>query len=353
MCVGLSVLLLAGCGRFGFAAVPGADDASQDADAQVADAEVDADADADSDMDADTGRDADALLDAMDASMDAEAGDAASDADSDAAVDAADAAVDADASCTLGPWGALRRVDEINDPLEDDLEPALFDSNRTLMWRSGDRIMTARRADGETTWGTPIEVPSLAQTEFIDLTATDDGSLVFGSGPSGEIYQTVLDVDHYDPAVLAFANADFLDEGPFVTGSGRVLYYSSRIVAGRDDYEVVRTERSSTAVPFTPGVVLANIGDPDAIDGWPTVVKSELEIVFERGDSSSGPFLRSAQRTSVRDDFGPSVAVGPFVSGSTREEDPEISTGGHELYFSASSGDGRGKELWVVTRDCL
>jgi hypothetical protein len=146
-----------------------------------------------------------------------------------------------------------------------------------------------------------------------------------------------------EPQRLAFSS-ELLDENsPVVTLDGLTLYYALNEGTGAN---IVRSDRSSTAVAFQAGTAVANINDPSAHDfpNWVSPDGKTLYFDSVRGGRysvyvstiGSGGFSTPQALTSLGDDTASAVL--------TQDE--------RTVYFVSNRAGGRGEiDVWMAKRD--
>jgi len=226
-----------------------------------------------------------------------------------------------------------------------------------------------------------------------------DGSrlLLSASDPEHIYIADHLDGASYGPAaLLAGVNGSTTEGTPFVTASGRALYFDSRRRAGngRDIWRAAATATGWGSAELVPSVnssahdqnawvspderlIVFNSdrgGDMDlwaavwsgsglgaplpldelnsgAADEGPTLTRDGLAVFFasNRSGGSGGLDIWVATRRSVEDPFSSPISLGG-VNSDADELDPALGPDGRELFFSSSRGGSY--QLYRALRSC-
>jgi hypothetical protein len=197
------------------------------------------------------------------------------------------------------PWGPPRAIAELNTT-GDDATPEVSRDGLTLYWSSSGAaglkdIWFATRPDRTSTWGTKQHIVELAS-------AADEA-------------------------------------GPCVSLDGLAFYFA-RDPSGTDDI-YLSTRAATTAAWGTPTAV-AQLNAAGTLDSEPFVNGSHTFIVFYSARSGNND-LWSARRATPTDPWGPPVALDELNTAAA-EGDPWLSPDEHVIYFM------RANDLYMATR---
>lgn len=300
------VLAVAGCGRLGFDASRGSDDAAGDS----------------------VGDDGDALGDA------------------------------AIPICHTGTWGTPQVIastvtgSEEGDPgISEDERTLYFESNRAPS--AGRAIWVTTRPSKADAFGAPQLVVELdtAADDYDPMLSRDGLTLMYGSLSSGTrqvwvatrssstgLFSTMMQLPIIGDTVIRGA--------PDLSLDGLRLYY------GRD-LEVAFASRADTSSDFTFVRELDEVNVPQT-DGNPSATADGLELFFDSYRNSSNGGVFTASRADPASPFGTTrelterVAAIPTATGAGS---PAIAADGRTLYFWAKVGAGQ-LDLYTSTRSC-
>lgn len=276
-------------------------------------------------------------------------GDAAEPADS--AVGGGDGSVSTpDGSADLGPFSALRRIDEISDPSAEDDDPTLtrdmlelyFNSDRSgslAIWRS-------TRAATSDLWGLPVEVPELL-TGVTTPEVSGDGLTIWVSIGSDIHVATRADrmSDWSAPTPVAELNTSGGEWASAANDTNlRMVIESSRDGSSH----IFESTRASDSVSWSAPQRVDSLVT-SSVEVTPFLSKDGLCIVYASPISGGmgGRDLYAAERPEVGQPFAEAVALTELNS-SAKEEDPWLSPDLRTIVFTTGR-DGT-EDIYEATR---
>jgi Tol biopolymer transport system component len=261
------------------------------------------------------------------------------------------------AICHTGTWGtpvliaSTATISEEADPsISPDELSLFFESNRTPP-STARAIWMATRATKADAFGAPTRVVELddAMDDYDPSLSSDGLQIWFGSLRSGtrQIY-TATRADTTSPfsaptLVTITGDAIAVRSSPRVTPDGLGLYYAR-------DLEVAFASRSSTTVDFAFVRELDEVNAPPT-DGSPTITDDGLELFFD--SYRNGPaaiFTASRSDTSAMFSGLTQLTELPMVTNGIAAGSPDISADGRTLYYWINVNPQL--ELYTVTRSC-
>jgi len=269
-----------------------------------------------------------------------------------------DAPGDVTATCTtVGPWGTPVALSALNDPVKDDLGPAITPDGLTLYFHTfrqgnpggGDIWRATRSTTGSPFSGAPVVVNGLnTDARDVDVTVTAGGARVYFASDRG--VNSVFRADRISTA-FDFGTPTGVVEfngrsGPWVSDDERETILTIDI--GNGDNQLVRSTRP--AATWTMPTPITELNTSPTSEGWPSVGDGGLEIVFEtnrRGDAE----VWSARRATPGAPFTNLAVVDTDHLAGSDDADPELSADRLALYFASNRVRGN-KELYVMTRSC-
>src|SRR5689334_20673263 len=169
------------------------------------------------------------------------------------------------------PFGAVALVTAFNDPAADEDDVSLTGDMLEAYFmstRSGSELLyRSTRVDLSSAWSTPTQVPELASGGLNNPRVREDGlQIVFTSSRAMSQAEDIWIADRIDrtapwnaPQRVVEVSTASDEFEPFVTASGRELYYLSRVGAESDIF--VATRPGATE-PFGPRVALTSLNSP-------------------------------------------------------------------------------------------
>jgi hypothetical protein len=258
-------------------------------------------------------------------------------------------------ACTnFGPWGAPRRMTELNTNAVDSGGQVSADG-LTIYFHSdvtgiGD-LYVATRPDRASFFGAPMLISELViGSDEDDPTVTDDQlEIYFDHITSGCFMwsQRTSTSEPWSPPVELNICGPNSMAGPYVTPDGLELYYDLNLGGGEGDPMVSR--RPDRTKPFPAGDTIEEL--KGAGRGYVAMSGDELTMYFEQ--EITGPPLQLFQvsRPDLGSPFGTPIQIPGLGDGIHVDNDVSITGDGLELYFSSNreSGD---LDLYVATRSC-
>lgn len=268
------------------------------------------------------------------------------------AIDAIDATATDAAPCTLGPWSASTRVEELVIPSSASLGAQVSPDGLAIYFGSANAntqeldIYEATRASREEGFGPPARLVALASATYDhNPTIGNDGlELWFSSDRTGArcIYRSVrasrAEAWPAPTVVPELCNARGDYDGAFLSADLRTLVYTLDPVPG-----TFLATRTSTTDSFPAGRRLDEIVFPLGW-GFAALSSDQKTIYFEVYDNPEEVWLWEATRASVDEPFGPASRLPLDREG----EDVSITADGRELYFAA----GATRAIFMATREC-
>jgi hypothetical protein len=255
------------------------------------------------------------------------------------------------------PFGAVIPLPQLSSP-QAEIGVELADDGLTgFLWsdRTGiDQIYETSRATLDDALGAPRLVTALMTPGAADRDPCPSGdglSIVFTSlrpgGGGGDwdlwVSRRASRAAAFDaPSPLTASNDGAANWGPYLTSSGRALYY----VVGTD---LVVARRDTVNGQFGPATVLGELNTPDA-EFEPAVTPDELTIFFasNRPDGKGGLDIYTAKRTSTAGSFGAPVGVDELNTGD--DDIPSwISADLCEIHLTRTNGS-NGWDLYYARR---
>jgi hypothetical protein len=259
----------------------------------------------------------------------------------------------------LGPTINSPQTDASGSFSSDGLE-MYFDSNR-----SGpmiDDIYVSRRATTDDAWGTPVKLDTPVNSPDLDVApviSTDGLSLYFTSlryagGYGGlDIWVTTretIDDDWSEPSNLGpKVNCPQEDVVTSISFDGLVLYFYSRRPGGYGDYDIWVSTHQTIDADWGEPVNLGPTVNSSASDGCPCISADGLLMFFH--SNRPGGFgdydLYMTTRSTIDDDWGTPVNLGPAINTSALDGFATILPDGSALLFASNRPGGVGDwDIW-------
>ncbi len=239
-----------------------------------------------------------------------------------------------------------RYVTVIGSSLKNEFQDILFD-----LWQSTPKDLGRTFSSSTTGQG-----PSLSP---------DGQTLYFNSNRSPgygnqDLWMTSRDShdDHWhEPVNLGLAvNSPADDWTPDISPDGLSLYFTSNRAHGLGDYDIYVSTRATTNDPWGDPVNLGSRINSPSGDGSPSISANGLSLFFGsfRAGGHGEADLWITTRATLDDQWNVPVNLGPSVNRSGIELDPDISSDGLTLLFSAYRSDGAGGfDIWMTWRDTI
>ncbi len=261
--------------------------------------------------------------------------------------------------CHTGTWATPQVIastvtgsEEADPGISEDELTLYFESNRA--GSQGRDIYAATRASRTDPFGMPELVPELqdAADDYDPMLSRDGLTLYFGSLRDGtrQVYAATRAVPSgpfTTIAPLTITGDNVIRTAPHVSPDGLGLYYAR-------DLEVAFASRSETTSDFTFVRELDEVNVP-ATDGGPSVTADGLELFFDSYRDSADGGLFTASRADTAENFGATTeltsALIMNIPTATGAASPAISADGRTLYFWAKVGAGQ-LDLYTSTRSC-
>ncbi|HTV22807.1 MAG TPA: hypothetical protein VMG12_29155 [Polyangiaceae bacterium] len=192
-------------------------------------------------------------------------------------------------------------------------------------------------------------------SEFGPSLTADGLTLYFAQGLSGDgdLYRATRPdrgVTFSTPVALTNINTNDDEGTPFISADGLRLYYYSTRAGGPGLKDIYVATRTSTAVEFPSGQMLANVNST-ALDHLPRLSPDELTIWFTstRAGGAGGADLWTSTRASIASPFAAPTLL-DAVNGSSGDESGGMTQDRLGLVFD-STRDGVGNsEIFLTTR---
>jgi beta-lactamase regulating signal transducer with metallopeptidase domain len=151
-------------------------------------------------------------------------------------------------------------------------------------------------------------------------------------------------------------NSSSDDDNPSISADGLSLYFQSRRSGGFGNADLWVTTRTSVSDPWEEPVNLGPTINSSSYDACPSISADSLELYF--GSWRPGGFgdcdLWVTSRPTTDDPWGTPMNLGPTVNSSDAENLVEISADGLELFFGSKRPGGVGGwDIWVTTRTTI
>jgi serine/threonine protein kinase/Tol biopolymer transport system component len=146
------------------------------------------------------------------------------------------------------------------------------------------------------------------------------------------------------------------DWTPDVSSDGLSLYFASNRAHGLGDYDIYVSTRPTTNDPWGDPVNLGPTVNSPKGDGCPSISADGLSLFFGsfRVGGHGDADLWVTTRATLGGEWNAPVNLGPLVNGPGSELDPDISSDGLMLLFSAYRPDGAGGfDIWMIQRTTL
>jgi hypothetical protein len=231
--------------------------------------------------------------------------------------------------------------------------------------------LIAEVSNADFTFGTPNNLGSIVNSPQSDVpcfVSVDGLELYFFSERSGgfgnsDIWVTTretVDDDWGTPLNLGPpVNSSYLDTYANVSADGLELYFTSTRPGGLGLEDIWVTRRESKDDTWDPPVNLGPAVNSSARDYGAFISADGLEFYFNSmrsGGFGSYHDLYVMRRTSVSDDWGAPVNLGPVVNGPSHDIAPNLSADGRYLFFSDHPWQGfryggfGNSDIWVTSR---
>ena len=152
-------------------------------------------------------------------------------------------------------------------------------------------------------------------------------------------------------------NSSYSEAGPFVTGDGRILLFTSNRPGGRGEWDLWMSERVSMSAPWGRPINLGNVVNSPWNEGDPCLSRDGLTLLFHSHNRPGG--LGSSDIwMSTRPDrdsaWRKPVNLGRPLNTKAAEQSPSLSADGLTLYFTSGRENGFGQsDIWKSERENL
>ena len=216
-------------------------------------------------------------------------------------------------------------------------------------------ICVSRRDTIESNWGPPENLgPTVNSPERDELAciSSDGLSLYFCSGRSGgsggyDLWVTTRATSEspWESSVNlgSIVNSPSTDGAPWISSDGLELYFSSFRSGGYGGADIYITTRVSQDAPWGEPVNLGPVVNSQYREQFVSLSPDGLLLLF--GQNTSSPEFRPggfgssdmwvSRRSTVHDDWGTPVNLGPIVNGPYADVMPSLSPDGRTLYFGS------------------
>jgi len=255
-------------------------------------------------------------------------------------------------TCTLGPWGSVRRLTELGSPdidqapwISNDRREILFSSNRSGGAGMED-LYRATRASDTVPFGTP-QLLELSTSAFEDSPyLSDDGLTIWFDRGAGSIQRSTRP-DRTSPFPPSVQVAELsLPNGiaPSLT-SDQLLLAMSADLTGDEDIGFAR--RSSTTATFGPLTLVTALSGTGR-DMAPSISGDGRTILFQSDRFSAQ--MAIVESSGGPDAFAPPHLFAPAMTGAYSSH-PYMSHDGRTALWAADTTGNL--ELYIVERECL
>jgi Tol biopolymer transport system component len=151
---------------------------------------------------------------------------------------------------------------------------------------------------------------------------------------------------------LTTVNSTESETGPAISADGLDLFFSSRRPGGPGSVNVWTASRPSTALDFGAPVLfgVVNIGDAE---GSLTMSEDGLTILFDSRLAGGRANLYMTTRADRNASFSPPELVSELNSAES-DYSPDFARGDTEIYFTSNRDGGAGfDDIYVSARSCL
>ncbi|MDR3403836.1 MAG: SUMF1/EgtB/PvdO family nonheme iron enzyme [Chthoniobacter sp.] len=151
---------------------------------------------------------------------------------------------------------------------------------------------------------------------------------------------------HWEKPARLFGPSSY-NAGPCLSADGLTLWFDSTRTGGRGGFDLWRTHRPSSGVPFEAPVNLGGGVNTDANEFSPRVTPDNRALLFYRERHGSGQHLFIAF-----DNGQGAFTAQPLVfAAGGRVQSPTLSADGSVLYFASDMPGGQGGwDLWQIRR---
>jgi len=160
-----------------------------------------------------------------------------------------------------------------------------------------------------------------------------------------------------EPANLGIiVNSSMRDFGPTCSADRLSLYFDSDRPGGYGDQDLWVTTRPKTVDPWGEAVNLGSIVNSPSADNSPSIAADGLFLFFhsDRPGGFGERDIWMATRPTINDRWDETVNLGQPINTPYRETDVCISADALELYFSSDRpGGSGGADLWVAKRSTV
>lgn len=180
-------------------------------------------------------------------------------------------------------------------------------------------------------------------------------TMVFAFGTAADI--AYADFTFGEPTNLGpIVNSSYNDASPDISADGLSLFFQSERPGGSGEWDLWMARREKKDDDWGTPVNLGLTVNSSTSDQTPHISGDSLSLYFFsiRPGGSGWADLWVTTRATTADDWDNAVNLGPMVNSATLDSDPSISADGLELYFcSDRPGGSGGADLWVVTRSTI
>jgi hypothetical protein len=253
-------------------------------------------------------------------------------------------------------FGAPHEIEELNDPIADDLPSDVsldeltlyFTSNRAGGGKGGVRIYSATRTTPDAKWNKPEQIfPNDGTWDDWSVSVSPNGLVaVLGSGRPGGTFDAGIDlfvatrdstfVDFGTPKPAAVVNSSNSDEAPHWMADGKTLYFDSARSGQRAIYRSAVVGGQTFGAP--EAVVELNTS---SFNGAVSLSPDELTIYFasNRPPTTDEADIYVATRQRKSDQFGNVKRVDELSSDGV-DAPARITPDGCRLYLGSTRNGG-------------
>ena len=266
-------------------------------------------------------------------------------------------------------WTPPVNVGPILNSSADDAEPFLSEDGRTIYFRSirsggvgRSDIWTASRSRPGQPWSTPVNMGPGFNSPVVDgrPTTTSNGLELYihsarpGSLGGSDIYvskrRSTSDPWGELQNLGSPINTDHEENSALVSADGLTLIFVTDRPGVAGTVDSLMSTRPSVNDPWSPPINMRSV-NASGSGGAATLSADQLVLVCSSSlGGSGGRDLVMLTRTSIDEQFGNPVNLGPLLNSEADDGAPFLSSDGSELWFSSRRPGGLGGNDLYMTR---